>query len=180
MARQIKQKKCIKTERLELKSFRSCDLEQIKDLLTNEEIAKTFMVPEFESEKQVRNLANKLIENSKPEDTAHLEYGVYLNDTLIGFINNCEFGEDEIEIGYVIHPDHKGQGYATEAVSAVIQDLFRMGFTKVVTGYFEKNTASRRVMEKCGMHQIERSDEVEYRGVNHVCRYFEITNPETN
>ena len=41
MARQIKQKECIKTERLELKSFRGCDLEQIKDLLSNEEIAKT-------------------------------------------------------------------------------------------------------------------------------------------
>ena len=180
MARQIKQKECIKTERLEIKSFRSCDLEQLKELLTNEEIAKTFMVPEFESEEQVRNLANRLIEYSKIENNEHLEYGVYLNDALIGFINNCEFNEEEIEIGYVIHPDHKGQGYATEAVSAVLKDLFSMGFTKVVTGYFEDNTASRRVMEKCGMYQIEKSDVMEYRGVNHVCRYFEITNPETN
>lgn len=178
MSGHINQLEHIKTRRLELKSYRSCDNEQLIKILTNTEITETFMVPEFKSEKQVLDLVCKLIEFSKTEDTNHLEYGIYFNDTLIGFINDCGIEDEEIEIGYVIHPDYKGQDYATEAVSAAIQDLFRMGFKKITAGYFEENIASRRVMEKCGMHQTDETDEEEYRGVKHVCRYFEITDSD--
>ncbi len=176
MSGKIKQAECIQTKRLELKSYRNSDKEQLIKLLTNEEIAKTFMVPEFSSEKQVVDLVCKLIEFSKAEDSAHLEYGIYLKDTLIGFINDCGIEDEEIEIGYVIHPDYKGQDYATEAVKAVINDLFRMGFKKIKAGYFEENIASRRVMEKCGMQQSDEIDTEEYRGVSHICRYFYIKN----
>lgn len=178
MSLKVTQAECIKTERLELKSYRSCDKEHLIKLLTNEEIAKTFMVPEFKSREHMLSLIEKLIAFSQTEDTAHLEYGIYLNDVLIGFVNDCGIENDEIEIGYVISPDYKGCGYATEAVSAVIKDLFRMGFKKIIAGYFEENTASRRVMEKCGMYPISMTDEDEYRGEIHICRYFEITAPE--
>lgn len=177
MSGQVTQTECIQTNRLELKSYKISDKEQLIKLLTNTEVTKTFMVPEFKSLKQVVDLVCKLIEFSKAEDTTHLEYGIYLNGTLIGFINDCGFDDEEIEIGYVIHPDYKGQGYATEAVSAVIMDLFKMGFKKITAGCFEENIASRRVMEKCGMQLIEKSNIEEYRGVSHICRYFEITNP---
>ena len=173
---QVKQTECIHTKRLELKSYRNSDKEQMIKLLTNSEVTETFMVPEFESEKQLVDLVGRLIGFSKVEDTAHLEYGIYLKDTLIGFVNDCGIEEDEIEIGYVIHPDYKGQGYATEAVSAVIEDLFRMGFHKITAGYFEENIASLKVMEKCGMQQIDMFDKEEYRGKCHICRYCEITN----
>ncbi|MGN1047771.1 MAG: GNAT family N-acetyltransferase [Eubacteriales bacterium] len=171
---QVTQAECIKTKRLELKSYKSGDIAQLTKLLTDAEVTKTFMVPDFKSEKQVLDLAYRLIELSKTEDVKHLEYGIYLNDTLIGFINDCGIDDEEIEIGYVIDPDYKGQGYATEAVSAVIEDLFKMGFKKITAGCFEENTASRRVMEKCGMRQTSKSDKEEYRGVSHICRYFEI------
>lgn len=180
MSIQVKQTECIQTKRLELKSYRSRDKEQMMKLLTNAEISKTFMVPEFQTEEQVLDVVSKLLEFSKVEDTTHLEYGIYLQDQLIGFINDCGIEDEEIEIGYVIHPDYKGKGYATEAVSAVIKDLFRMGFKKITAGYFEENIASRRVMEKCGMHQIDESDKEEYRGVIHTCRYCEIISSEEN
>jgi ribosomal-protein-alanine N-acetyltransferase len=54
-------------------------------------------------------------------------------------------------LGYVIAPEHQGKGFATEAVQACIHELFRMGYEHVRAGYFEGNTASRRVMEKLGM-----------------------------
>lgn len=49
MSLKITQAECIKTERLELNSYRSSDKEQLIKLLTNEEITKTFMVPQFKS-----------------------------------------------------------------------------------------------------------------------------------
>lgn len=169
----VKKKKMIQTQRLQLKPYEQKDLNRIMELLTNEEITKTFMVPDFTSESEVAALAEKIIGFGQIDDTTHLDYGIYLNDFLIGFVNNCDLEEDEIEIGYVIHPDYKGHGYATEAVKAIIQELKEMGFHKVTAGYFEENPASRRIMEKCGMHPIDLVEEDTYRGKVHRCLYCE-------
>lgn len=170
----IKKKKMIITERLTLHPTSEQDIEGLVSLLTNEEITKTFMVPKYETDEEYAALARKLVEFSRIEDTVHLEYGIYLQGKIIGFINDCGIDEDTIEIGYVIHPDYKGNGYATEAVKAVIEDLRDMGFRKVKAGYFEENPASCRVMEKSGMHKTDEEDEEEYRGTVHRCLYCEI------
>lgn len=174
MELQIKKKALIETERLTIKPYALEDVNRLVDLLINPEIAKTFMVPKFESFEQVENLAKKLIAFSHEDDTKHLEYGIYLEGKLIGFVNDCGIEDEEIEIGYVIHPDYQGHGYATEAVRAIIYELREMGFCKVIAGYFAENMASRCVMEKCGMHQLPVTDEVEYRGKHHICRYCEL------
>ena len=49
-----------------------------------------------------------------------------------------------------------------------------MGFRKVMAGFFEENTASRRVMEKSGMQLNDLVEEEEYRGIIHKCYYCEI------
>ena len=135
MALPIKKKALIKTERLIIKPFSAADVDGLVNLLLNPEITKTFMVPKFESVEQMKDLAEKLIEFSREEDTTHLEYGICLNGKIIGFINDCGIKDEEIEIGYVIHPDHQGHGYATEAVRAIICELREMGFRKVIAGY---------------------------------------------
>lgn len=71
---QITQADCIRTGRLELRSYESGDAKRIVELLTNPEVSKTFMVPGFQSEQQALDLAHKLIAFSKTEDTAHLEF----------------------------------------------------------------------------------------------------------
>ena len=149
MALSIKKKLQIKTERLILKPYSEQDIGTLIDLLTNPEITSTFMVPEMESRSCAEKLVRKLIVFSQPDDTKHLEYGIYLSGKLIGFINDCGVEDAEIEIGYVIHPQYQGHGYATEAVHALIAELREMGFRKVTAGYFSENTASLRVMEKC-------------------------------
>ena len=53
----------------------------------------------------------------------------------------------------MIAPAHQGKGFATEAVEACIEELFRMGFAHIRAGFFEGNVASCRVMEKCGMRK---------------------------
>ena len=135
MALPIKKKALIKTERLIIKPFSAADVDGLVNLLLNPEITKTFMVPKFESVEQMKNLAEKLIDFSREEDTTHLEYGICLNGKIIGFINDCGIKDEEIEIGYVIHPDNQGHGYATEAVRAIICELREMGFRKVIAGY---------------------------------------------
>lgn len=62
------------------------------------------------------------------------------------------FEHDAAEIGYVLHPDHHGKGYATEAVSRVLEFGFEdLLLNRIEAKYMMGNDASRRVMEKCGM-----------------------------
>ena len=170
----IRKKAMIATERLILKPYASEDVDGLVDLLINPEITRTFMVPDYQSREQMETLAKKLIAFSQTEDTEHLEYGIYLDGKIIGFVNDCGIVNDENEIGYVIHPDHQGHGYATEAVLAIIHELQEMGFHKVACGYFVENSVSRRVMEKCGMHQTSFTSEEMYRGELHRCHYCEL------
>lgn len=60
------------------------------------------------------------------------------------------------------------------AVLAIVEELREMGFRKVMAGFFEENTASRRVMEKSGMQLNDLVEEEEYRGIIHKCYYCEI------
>lgn len=164
----------IKTPRLTIKPYSAEDAEALVSLLTDEELTKTFMVPVFESHEQALKLAEKLILFSSPQDTRHLECGIYADGRLVGFVNDCGAENDTIELGYAIAASEKGKGYATEAVKAVIGELREMGFHTVRAGYFEENSASRRVMEKCGMTPVPYTETVTYRGELHNRLYCEI------
>ena len=104
----------------------------------------------------------------------HFVRGIYLHDDLIGFLNDVEIDGKEIEIGYVIHPSKKNQGYMTEALNAAIPAMFDAGYSVVRAGAFEENTASIRVMEKCGMHETTKTEEIAYNGNMHRCIFFQV------
>ena len=168
----MKKQPCLKTPRLELKAFRETDLPAAKELLCSAEVAKSYMLPEFKSPDEAEPLFRRLMELSQSPE--HFVYGIYLQDTLIGFLNDVEITESEMEVGYALHPAHWNCGYMTEALAAAIEELFRLGFKRVLAGHFETNHASGRVMAKCGMTKLDKTDEIEYRGVAHKCIYYAI------
>lgn len=168
----------IKTQRLTLKPFDDADQEGMIELLTNEKVKKTFMIPDFHSKEEVEALFKKLKEDSISKN--HYERGIYLHNVLIGFINDVEVEGDKIELGYVIHPAFHNKGYATEALDAAINDLFQKGFSEVIAGAFEQNVPSYRVMEKCGMCRMDREEDIEYQGVLYHCIYYSIKNKIDN
>ena len=60
----------------------------------------------------------------------------------------------QAELGWVLHPDHRGQGYATEAVRAAVEVCFGpLGLRRVVAGCFADNTASWQLMERIGLRR---------------------------
>lgn len=168
------QKTKIQTARLTLHPCTDQDTDALVRLLTNPCITRTFLVPDLATPQQAEDLARTLIAFSQTDDTAHLMTGIYQSGALIGFVLDCGVQANEIEIGYVIAPDQQGHGYASEAVRAVLQTLREMGFRRVSAGYFVENTASLRVMQKCGMRQSDQLDTVDYRGQRHACRYCEL------
>ena len=167
-----KKKEQLQTERLTLKAYDECDRQPMVEIFLNEEIKKTYMIPDFDDPKQAEALFERMRDFSRSDH--HFVYGVYFDEILIGFVNDCVMNDSMIEIGYVIIPEYQGRGFATEAVKACIDELFRMGFAHVRAGFFEENIASCRVMQKCGMHKLPLEEDIEYTGVLRHCYYFGI------
>lgn len=160
----------IKTDRLILKPYEDADQSSLIALYKNDRIKQTYMLPDFTSEEQAVQLFKRMQELTKRED--RIDCGIYLGEQVIGFANTVQIEGKQIEIGYVIAPEFQNQGYATEMLQRLIQELFAMGYDEVLTGAFEENLASRRVMEKSGMTLIEMTEELEYRGKTHHCVYY--------
>lgn len=167
----------LETDRLVLRPFEEADREQAIRLLRNDEISKTYMLPEFEDDSAAESVFRHLLSLSQQEK--HFVRAICLENRLIGFLNDVEIKGGTVELGYVIHPDDQNRGYATEALTAFIWELFQRGYRAVQAGYFEENPASGRVMEKSGMQPISKTDEIEYRGALHHSLYYEIKKEES-
>ena len=60
----------------------------------------------------------------------------------------------QAEIGFTLASERQGQGYATEAVSAVLQGLFeRRGLHRVSAECDARNSSSARLLERVGFRQ---------------------------
>lgn len=53
-------------------------------------------------------------------------------------------------IGYTVNRDYHGQAYATEAVQALLDLTEKLPLQTILAKIDERNSASRRVVEKCG------------------------------
>ena len=154
---------------MKLRPMTSSDDAALVQLLTNCQIKQTYMLPDFARQEDALPLARKL--EGKSRDENHFVRGMETGGKLVGFLNDVEIENGSIELGYVVHPDHWGKGYATAALKLAIEELFRLGYRQVFCGAFTENPASLRVMEKAGMQQLDKSDEIEYRGKIHHCIY---------
>jgi RimJ/RimL family protein N-acetyltransferase len=67
-------------------------------------------------------------------------------------------GVPEAEIGYGLVEDARGRGVATEAVSGLLAHTDRLG-VRVRASVAPDNTASVRVLAKCGFTQLRGADE---------------------
>ena len=167
-----KKKEVIKTKRLLLRLFHEEDRQEMVGILCNEEIKKTYMIPDFTDKRDAEALFERIMNFSRSDN--HFVYGICFDNKLIGFVNDCEIKDSTVEIGYVIIPDYQNKGFATEAVQCCIDELWRIGFEHIRAGFFEENIASGRVMQKCGMHKMDLEEDIEYKGISHHCLYYEI------
>ena len=161
----------METNQITLRSFRLEDQAQILETVTSSKVNQTYMLPDFETKEDAIPLFNKLMTRSN--DSSCFVRCIDLDGTAIGFLNDVEIKDSSIELGYVIHPEFHNRGYMTRALKAAIEELFTLNYQRVVCGAFEGNTASQRVMEKAGMMRISFTEEIEYRGKNHLCVYYE-------
>ena len=145
----------IKTSRLTIKTF-SLDMAQSVYENSQDDDTRRFVPDEvYDSVEEARATIKFLLSRYDSTDGPFV-YPIITNDGKnIGYVQLCQIDDGFWEIGYHIAKGYTGQGYATEAVKAFLPAMAKKLNIKEVYGIcLAENTASVRVLEKCGFVQI--------------------------
>ena len=146
----------IKKPRLTITTF-SPDMAQTVYENSQDDVTRRFVPDEvYDSVEEAREAIDFLMSRYDSEDGPFV-YPVITNDSgkNIGYVQLCKVDEGAWEIGYHIAKDFTGKGYATEAVKAFLPAMAQKLNLKEVYGIcLAENTASVRVLEKCGFTKI--------------------------
>ncbi len=144
----------LETDRLTIRSFRPDDWRELQELSVSYQASPEarYEDPWPTSDDGVQHMAQFFASGDD-----HL--AVCLKDTgkLIGMVAiERRTGQDGRvhNLGYVFHPEHHGQGYATESCRAAIAHVFGpLGADGILTGTKRENEASVRLLKRLGLHE---------------------------
>jgi RimJ/RimL family protein N-acetyltransferase len=148
----------IRTERLVLRRFRMDDLDALHDIERRPEVARYEYWEPRTREETAESLEKKANSADPMAEGDWLGLVITRQDSeeVIGDVALQWASEQwqQGELGYMLHPDHQGHGYATEASTA----LLRLGFEefklhRIIARADARNTASVGVMRRLGMRQ---------------------------
>jgi len=147
------------TERLVIRSFTENDLNHLNRIVNDKKIMSNVPFAEERTLDECKALLGRILSR----------YGESTSDEFKGFLLLVELKENseqigtvglfpltynaiETEIFYGLFEEYYGMGYATEIGKSIIKyALYDMSISKVVATVNEKNTHSKRVLEKLGM-----------------------------
>jgi len=148
----------IKTKRLLLRPFEAGDLDALHEIHSDESVAR-YLYNGPRTHQEVRELLGRKTTGSALQAEGQwLSAAVELRDSgdLIGDVSLRWASElhRQGEIGFIFHPAHHGQGYATEAARPLLAFAFEtVGLHRVVGRTEARNVGSVRVLEKLGMRR---------------------------
>ena len=146
----------LETPRLLLRRFQPGDAAAFAAYRSDPEVARyqswTAPVPAAEAAALVRDLAD-----GDPAQPGWFQYAVEVRagGGLAGDVGvNLHENLMQAELGFTLAPQWQGQGYASEAVRAVLRDLFsRRGLHRVSAECDARNFRSARLLERAGFLQ---------------------------
>jgi RimJ/RimL family protein N-acetyltransferase len=148
----------IETARLRLRPYRAADFDALYDIQSRPDVTRFIYWPARDRAAVRASLEAKLAATRLRAPGDNLTYAVELRATgaLIGDViliwRSAEHRQGEI--GFLFHPDHHGQGYATEAARPLLRLGFEeLGLHRIVGRLDARNAASARVLEKLGMRR---------------------------
>jgi RimJ/RimL family protein N-acetyltransferase len=148
----------IETERLLLRPYQDGDFEALHAIESRADVNR-YLYSEARGTDEVRGiLRRKLDETGLRDEGDTLSVACVRRDTgsmIGGCILHWASREHGLgEIGFVLHPDHHGHGYATEATRPLLEFGFAtVGLHRIIGRLEARNVASARVLEKLGMRR---------------------------
>jgi len=148
----------LETERLLLRPFQASDFDALLAIHSRPDVARYVYWEPRTTEEMRAVLSRKIGGRSFRSEGDSLAFAVVLKDSgeLVGDVSLALLSErDRLgELGFLVHPDHHGRGYATEAARAAVGLAFgTLGLHRVIGRLEARNIASARVLEKLGMRR---------------------------
>lgn len=145
-------------KRVYIREYDKNDFQKFYKLSSDPEMRKlsVFSTPKdiYDSKKEFKII----LDDQKKQNRKRFIMGAFLkiNDIYIGDVGFEILKQNQIggiaEIGYFIDKSQWGKGYATEIAGLLIDHCFtKYKFHKVIASCDKRNTASEKVMIKCGM-----------------------------
>ncbi len=150
----------IETERCVIRPWRDEEAPRLLDILSRLEVVTwlgdgepKLMADVDEAQARIARYRN-LNAEAPPRGIWAVEVrdtGVVAGTVLLVTLPN---GDGEVEIGWHLHPDSWGHGYATEAAAAVLEHGFAGGLEEVYATTHTTNGPSQAVCRRLGMEDL--------------------------
>ena len=169
----------LETERLVLRPYVDGDAPRVLDILGRPEVVRWLGSPvPMAGLDAARDWidSKRRREEADPFDLARAvverETGLVAGTVSLSRCHRRDTGDfvGEYEVGWTLHPDSAGRGYATEAARALLDDVFARGLPEVWCGVFVGNDASCRVAERLGLTPLGVQQDPWYDGESHLYR----------
>lgn len=146
----------ITTPRLVLRPFEPTDLDALHKIQSRQDVM-TYLYDEPRTLAESREtLARYMATTTLEQEGDALRLAVTVDGTAIGHVMLMwiSAAHRSGEVGFVLHPDHHGRGYATEAAREMLRLGFEeLGLHRIIGRLDDANLASGRVLAKLGMRK---------------------------
>jgi RimJ/RimL family protein N-acetyltransferase len=149
----------IETERLILRPFREADVDAYTALLQTPEVRASLHLPDDVGREQAwlgmaQWLGQWELRGTGQWALEHRATGAFVGRAGMHFPERVEW--PGIEIGWALHPDHWGNGYATEAGAAAVEYAFaHHDVDAIYSVILHENAASQAVARRLGFRPFE-------------------------
>lgn len=153
----------IETERLILRELRPEDAEDMYRMDSHPEVHRYLgnkpVTHISQIEQAIANVRQQYADNGIGRWAAiEKASGHFIGWTGIKYIAETKNGQVNFhDVGYRLHPDYWGKGYATESARAAIKYGFEtMNLNEIIGTCHVENQASRNALQKCGLVFVEK------------------------
>ena len=154
----------LETERLILRRWEDSDAENLFEYAKDPDIGPIAGWPVHQNIDESREVIRNVLSGKEAYAICLKSDGKAIGTVELKLNGHTDMTEqdDECEVGYWLGKPFWGKGIMPEAVKEMLRHAFEdIGMQKVWIGYYEGNTKSKRVQEKCGFKYQWRSENVD-------------------
>jgi RimJ/RimL family protein N-acetyltransferase len=146
----------IVTERLTLRLMTHDDLDDLLAYKSREDVCRYLLYEPLTREQLEPKIAGWGAATRMAAEHDYLQPVIQLGDRVIGdmYLTIASVENRGAEIGWTLHPDFQGKGYASEAATAMLDLAFgELGMHRVRAELDPRNTASIALCRRLGMRE---------------------------